>query len=1686
MKSDLTVVELIAWMREWIANDVSITVSEVNPDQPFEEFGLSSRSILELAGQLEDLTGKSINAAVVYQNPTVNKLAVFLLDDSDPAAETHQKVRDRSTVEGADIAIIGVATRFPGDANTPEQYWTLLHDGVDAVTDRPADRYQEFLEDKDVEAKVNVAPTRGGYIKSEYIRYFDPEFFSISPREAEQVDPQQRMLLELTYEVFEDAHLPISEQRGHKVGVFIGASNQDYARILESDYSAFHPYSLTGLSPSILANRVSYTFDFRGPSISMDTACSSSLVAVHQAVQALRRGESSLAVAGGINLILAPGTQLAFADLETVLSPDGYIKAFSNDADGISRSDGAGLVLLKRLQDAEADGDHIYAVIKGSAVNQDGRSNGITAPNPDAQMEVLVDAYHDANITPQDVDYVEAHGTGTILGDPIEALALGKVLGYGRDEEKPLLLGSCKTNFGHMESAAGAASLIKLALAMEKGVIPPMLHFAGPNPYINFEGDHLEPVTENREWPRYSGKAVAGVSGFGFGGTNAHIVVEEYTGPAAPAAAVEGDRSAADVAETAVDGAATVPAADTVDADAADADADAATATATDAAADLPELSDAERAQLEAENAMFEELEEPRAYVLPVSGTLSTRARQTAKHVADWLEDNRDVDLAAVAHTLSTRSIGRFRKEVVATDVDSAIAGLQAIAEGTESPDVYSGHHVALEGPVWVYSGFGGQHRKMGKRLYLADKFRGDFGGIFAASLDNVAALIKEESGKDIRQIMLTDALNWDTETAQDGIFAIQVALTDTLTYFGCQPAAVIGHSMGEVAAAYAAGGLSLDDAVRVICVRSRLLGEGEATLSEDEQGGMALVEYSAEEISQLIAENPGTFDTVEPAVYAAPTQITVGGKKRDVQAFVDYATEHGKFARMMRVNGAGHTSMVAPLIGELIGEIADIEPRPLHCTLFSSIDKDAVYQVGDTPTDYKYFAKGMRHSVWFTQAVSQACQAGHTCFMEVSAHPVAILSVAAATYAANIPNAKLFYTLRRKEYEPNTLVRAIAQLAAAGHHANLRNLALTQEYADVPRTAFQRKYCWTSARLSGANDSHLPGANDSHLPGAHVLLPTGQHVWKAQHKAVKQLEMLAQSASEYCYGDDGVVTSWQLEGEDVPDARYITILNPQEGGAEIEIFTQLHGESRPLASATITVGDSTAVPAIVIEKQDSDEFGPEDFLAEHNTDNEFYDPTTGETVVERLTKIVATNLAYNPEDLTSELPLMELGLDSLMAIRIKNRIQYQFQIPELDLMVVRSSTIGDVAEYISNVRDAQSQGLSDEEASKVSAQKLAEKKADENAAGGAKGKGNGAGADVPPRDASERLAFSTWATVTGESAGDVMRPLPQIGDDTRAKLAERLAERTGSDIDPVLLQDVTNIEQLANIIRPFLEKEVEGLVRTLRDFPEDQHDKALFLFHPAGGTTAQYSALVADLPADMPVFGLERVEGPLEERAAEYLPAIKEVQPEGPYTLGGWSLGGALAYEVAKQLIAAGDDVAAILLIDTVRPSEPDPGTREELHARWERYAAFIKKTYGVDFQVPYDILDSQGEDGMMKLFAQMAATADLSNTGVSAAVLEHQRASFVDNRMLANLNMETWASVQVPVTLYRAERMHDGAIELEPRYAHIDPDGGWGTIVKDLTVVPLKGDHLSVIDEPEVGKIARDITERRESLGL
>lgn len=345
--------------------------------------------------------------------------------------------------------------------------------------------------------------------------------------EADNIDPQQRMALELTWEALEHARIPASSLRGQAVGVYIGSSTNDYSFLAVSDPTVAHPYAITGTSSSIIANRVSYFYDFHGPSVTIDTACSSSLVAIHQGVQALRNGEADVVVAGGVNALITPMVTLGFDEIGAVLAPDGRIKSFSADADGYTRSEGGGMLVLKRVDDARRDGDAILAVIAGSAVNHDGRSNGLIAPNQDAQADVLRRAYKDAGIDPRTVDYIEAHGTGTILGDPIEAEALGRVVGRGRPADRPALLGAVKTNVGHLESAAGAASMAKVVLALQHDKLPPSINFAGPSPYIDFDAMRLKMITTPTDWPRYGGYALAGVSSFGFGGANAHVVVRE-------------------------------------------------------------------------------------------------------------------------------------------------------------------------------------------------------------------------------------------------------------------------------------------------------------------------------------------------------------------------------------------------------------------------------------------------------------------------------------------------------------------------------------------------------------------------------------------------------------------------------------------------------------------------------------------------------------------------------------------------------------------------------------------------------------------------------------------------------------------------------------------------------------------------------------------------------------------------------------------------------------------------------------------------------------------------------------------------------------------------------------------------------------------------------------------------------
>ena len=467
------------------------------------------------------------------------------------------------------------------------------------------------------------------------------------------------------------------------------------------------------------------------------------------------------------------------------------------------------------------------------------------------------------------------------------------------------------------------------------------------------------------------------------------------------------------------------------------------------------------------------------------------------------------------------------------------------------------------------------------------------------------------------------------------------------------------------------------------------------------------------------------------------------------------------------------------------------------------------------------------------------------------------------------------------------------------------------------------------------------------------------------------------------------------------------------------------------------------------------------------------------ESVEERLAMIVSESMGYDVSDLPRELPLIDLGLDSLMGMRIKNRVENDFQIPPLDVQALRDASLADVITMVQHAVEAKETGEPEPGLTHTAgvtengtAPNLEEPDAELNTV---ESTDSPQGVGVAPRDASERMVFGTWATFTGAAAAGVTSALPEISDEVAAQIAERLTERAGIEVTAAQVREARTLEPLANLVREGLETAVEGNIRVLRE----ADGPAVFMFHPAGGTSVVYQPLARRLPKDVAVYGVERLEGSLEERAAAYVDDIKDYARGRKVVLGGWSFGGALAYEVARLLQDTEAEVAFIALLDTTQPSEPAPDTMEETKARWERYAAFAEKTYGLDFPVPYELLETAGEEALIEMLQNFLATTDASEHGLSAGILEHQRASFVDNHILGQLDFERWRGMDIPVLLFRSERMHDGALELEPRYAHIDPDGGWSAIVDDLKIVQVPGDHLAVPDEPAIGIVGKWVNE-------
>jgi phthiocerol/phenolphthiocerol synthesis type-I polyketide synthase B len=925
------------WLADYLVTNLGCSPDEIDFDASMHDLGVGSRDSVVLTGELSELLGRTISPVEFWQYPTIDALARFLSGgEPESAVETKVSWDQRSMDEP--IAVIGLGCRFPGDIHGPESLWQFLCDGQSAVGEVPPDRWASF-DDGSPEVSAALADTtRWGSFLTE-VDAFDAEFFEIIPREAAKMDPQQRLLLEVVHEALEHAGIPADSLRQTQTGVFAGACQTEYGYLASTDLSQVDAWSGTGGALSIIANRVSYFFDLRGPSVTVDTACSSSLVAVHLACQSLRAGDSNLAFAAGVNLLLSPAVTRSFDEAQ-MMSPTGQCHAFDASADGFVRGEGCGVAVLKRLSDALRDGDRVLAVVRGSAVNQDGRSNGIMAPNPAAQMAVLRAAYANAGVEPREVGYVEAHGTGTLLGDTVEARALGTVLGRGRPANSPLLIGAVKSNLGHLEAASGIAGFLKAVLAVQRGRIPANQNFQTPNPHIPFENLRLKVVAEHTDWPSTDSRRRAGVSTFGFGGTNAHVVLEQGPGPAPTAATVPQTGAA--------------------------------------------------------------------VTTLVVSGKTPDRIASMAGVLADWMDgDGADVALPEVAHTLNHHRATRGKfATVCARDRAQAVAGLHALAVGHPAEGVVGPHEGrCAPSTVFVYSGQGSQWTGMARRLLddepafgsaiaeIEPAFVAEFGfslqqvlagtrraapnGAADAS-DRSRALSRRAAARlaaraGVRAVR-DDELRGDARV-QPVLMGLQLGLTELWRSYGVHPDAVIGYSMGEIAAAVVAGALTVTEGLRVIAVRSRLMSRLAG------QGAVALLELDAEATAELIADHP----EVTLAAYASPRQTAIAGPPAQIDGLITEVQRRDRFARRVNMEVASHNPIMDPILPELRASLVGLAPKiatiPLFTTVYDNPSATPVF-------DAEYWAANVRNPVRFTRAVTLAGTNHHT-FIEISPHPM-------------------------------------------------------------------------------------------------------------------------------------------------------------------------------------------------------------------------------------------------------------------------------------------------------------------------------------------------------------------------------------------------------------------------------------------------------------------------------------------------------------------------------------------------------------------------------------------------------------------------------------------------------------------------------------------------------------------------
>lgn len=1030
----VTADKLQKWFREYVSTHIECHPNEVSLDVPIRDLGLKSIDVLAIPGDLGYRFGFCIPDLAVWDNPSANDLIDSLLNQrsADSLRESHGHA-DRNTQGRGSInepvAVIGVGCRFPGDIDGPERLWDFLTEKKCAITAYPDRGF----------TNAGTFAESGGFLKD--VAGFDNRFFDIPPDEALRMDPQQRLLLEVSWEALEHAGIIPESLRLSRTGVFVGVSSTDYVRLVSASAQQKSTiWDNTGGSSSIIANRISYFLDIQGPSIVIDTACSSSLVAVHLACRSLSTWDCDIALVGGTNVLISPEPWGGFREAG-ILSQTGCCHAFDKSADGMVRGEGCGVIVLQRLSDARLEGRRILAILTGSAVNQDGKSNGIMAPNPSAQIGVLENACKSARVDPLEIGYVEAHGTGTSLGDRIEAHALGMVFGRKRPGSGPLMIGSIKPNIGHLEGAAGIAGLIKAVLMVERGSLLPSGGFTEPNPAIRFTELGLRVVDELQEWPVVAGRPRrAGLSSFGFGGTNAHVIVEE--------AGSVGADTVSGRADVGGSGGGVV------------------------------------------------------AWV--ISGKTASALAAQAGRLGRYVRARPALDVVDVGYSLvSTRSVFDHRAVVVGQTRDELLAGLAGVVAGRPEAGVVCGVGKPAGKTAFVFAGQGSQWLGMGSELYAAYP-------VFAEALDAVVDELDRHLRYPLRDVIWghdQDLLN-TTEFAQPALFAVEVALYRLLMSWGVRPGLVLGHSVGELAAAHVAGALCLPDAAMLVAARGRLMQALPAG------GAMFAVQAREDEVAPMLGHD------VSIAAVNGPASVVISGAHDAVSAIADRLRGQGRRVHRLAVSHAFHSALMEPMIAEFTAVAAELSVGLPTIPVISNVTGQLV---ADDFASADYWARHIRAVVRFGDSVRSAHCAGASRFIEVGPGGGLTSLIEASLADAQIVSVP---TLRKDRPEPVSVMTAAAQGFVSGMGLDWASVfsGYRPKRVELPTYAFQHQKFWLAPAPS-VSDPTAAGQIGASDGGAELLASSGFAARLAGRSADEQLAAAIEVVCEHAaavLGRDG------------------------------------------------------------------------------------------------------------------------------------------------------------------------------------------------------------------------------------------------------------------------------------------------------------------------------------------------------------------------------------------------------------------------------------------------------------------------------------------------------------------------------------------------------------------------------------